>query len=268
MENILTNSGLIHIREQIFSHFDLPTLKNCREVFAKRFGEVWDLWLEKLILIQWIHEFGETRFRNIIKRDFVPGWDKAVKKFSKMASLNNLNEIKESMEEILNVPCFPSAVYELHHFAARKGHVKLMELLFFTDLDINEVEEDSWHSWMVKTPFFEACYYGQTEIVNLMVTSSKKYGIDLNAGDEIGWTGFMIACCMGGTEIVKLMIENRTKYGINIQQEDDDGNNALDIVKEEIKCATRDEEEKASLEEVKHILEKAYLEDNEPQPTV
>ena len=101
MENILTNSGLIHIREQIFGYFDQKTLKNCREAFAQKYGEDWDLWLERLILVQCIFEFGDkeillaeqTKWRygrllsRTILRDVVPGWDKAVKKFVKMASL-------------------------------------------------------------------------------------------------------------------------------------------------------------------------------------
>ena len=89
MEEILSNPGLIHIREQIFGHFDCKTLEICQEVFAKRYGEDWDSWLERLILIQHIFEFGDTN---------VPGWNKAVKKFVKLASLNDLNEVKGSIK--------------------------------------------------------------------------------------------------------------------------------------------------------------------------
>ena len=85
MENILRNPGLIDIREQIFGHFNLKTLKICREVFAKKYGEDWDLWLEKLILVQNISECDGIR-------NFIPGWDTAVKKFGKKASLEDLNE--------------------------------------------------------------------------------------------------------------------------------------------------------------------------------
>ena len=60
MENILTNPGLIDIREQIFGYFDLKTLKNCREAFAEKYGEDLDLWLERLILVQDIFELGEV----------------------------------------------------------------------------------------------------------------------------------------------------------------------------------------------------------------
>ena len=290
MENIFTNSGMIHIREQIFGYFDHKTLKNCREVFAKKFGEDWDLWLERLILVKCLLESDFYEDFN----DMVPGWDKAVKKFDKMASLNDLNEVKGSLEDF-NYSDYCGILL----YAAEEGHVKLMELLLYTDLDINE--EDDYYG---TTPFIEACKSGQTEIVDLMITGSKKYGIDLNAAEyecyeydrnltglmyacqggktEIvnlmitaskeydidlnereegtGFTAFIIACREGNTEIVKLMIENRTKYEINIQEEDDDGDNALDNVNQIIEEVS--EKEEATFKELKHILEKAYLEAN------
>ena len=99
---------------------------------------------------------------------------------------------------------------------------KLLELLLETNLNITEI-------WCHKLPFI-------TEIVNLIVTSSKEYGIDLNASDDGGWTCLMLACHFSHQEIVKLMmmIENRTKYGINIQQETNDGRTALKIFNDRI----------------------------------
>ena len=255
MENILTNSGLIDIRDQIFGQLDCKTLKNCREVFAQKYGEDWDLWLEKLILVRWILEFGykENEYGQIVI-EIIPGLDKAVKKFSKMASLNDLNQVEESLKGLLE------DFYERWplHYAAWKGHVKLMELLFLTDLNINERRAGS-------TPFIRACEIGQREIVKLMITSSKKYGIDLNAGGNGGRTGLMRACWRGHTKIAKLIVENRSKYGINIQQETNSGRTALKIVNLKIDFGHLDK--KASFEEMKDILEKAISEDNETQST-
>ena len=62
------------------------------------------------------------------------------------------------------------------------------------------------------------------------------------------------------------MIDNRTKYGIDIHQENDGGRTALQMVNERIEEVS--EEEEASFKELKRILEKAYLEDNDPQPSV
>ena len=130
------------------------------------------------------------------------------------------------------------------------------------------------HSWNLESAFSVACNYDQKEIVNLMVTSSKEYGIDLNVRDRSGRTGFMGACQRGHLRIVKLLIENRAKYGINIQTKDNSGLTALDLVNKEIEYewsvrgGRKSEKEKASYKELKRILEKAYLEDNDPQPTV
>ena len=320
MENILTNSGLIHICEQIFGYFDQKTLKNCREAFAQKYGEDWDLWLERLILVQCIFEFGDkeillaeqTKWRygrllsRAILRDFVPGWDKAVKKFGKMASLNDLNEVKGSLKGLLEDRSIMSD--KPLHYAAWKGHVKLMELLLNTDLNINEADKlcgsqpfilacQKGHIEIVNlmvtvskeygidlnarqyyemTGFISACLRGRTEIVNFIITASKEYDIDLNAGDADGFTGFISACNGGHTKIAELMIDNRTKYGIDIQQKDYDGQTALDLVNIRIKKPPNcpdwlfresSEEKKASFKELKRILEKAYLEDNDIQPT-
>ena len=311
MENILTNSGLVHICEQIFGYFDQKTLKNCREAFAQKYGEEWDLWFERLILVQCIFEFGDKEIlldeptkwrsgrslRGAILCDVVPGWDKAVKKFVKMANLNDLNEVKGSLKGFCED--YDESFYTMPlHYAAAKGHVKLMELLLNTDLNINEGD-----ALYEQTPFIDACNEGQMEIVNLMVTASKEYGIDLNArqafkitgfmfachggrteivnfmitaskeydidltaGDVFGFTGLMFACQGGHTKIAKLMIDNRTKYGIDIHQENDGGRTALQMVNERIEEVS--EEEEASFKELKRILEKAYLEDNDPQPSV
>ena len=69
------------------------------------------------------------------------------------------------------------------------------------------------------TGFMRACYSGHVEIVKLMITSSKEFGIDINARDDKGLyakgqTGFMWACNMGMTNVVKLMINLSKEYDI------------------------------------------------------
>ena len=196
MKNILTNPGLIHIREQIFGYFDHKTLENCREVFTKKYGEDWDLWLERLSLVQCILEFGDMvmRYGHILS-DVIPGWDNAVKKFGKVASLNDLNVVKGSLkrfEKDHGVTTYIEYLYKPFHYAAKEGHVKLMELLFYTDMRITDGFRGDF------TPLITACHYEHTEIA-------------------------------------KLIIENRTKYGFNIQQKTNWGRNALYFVNREIK---------------------------------
>ena len=226
MENIFTNSGLIDIREQIFGYLDQKTLKNCREVFAKEFGEEWESWLERFILIQFILDFGDKKVKyktlgfpesheEAMIKDLVPGWKKAVKKFGITASLTDLDKVKGSLKRLFieekimkSWDASPLHSVAKHH----EQHLKLMEFLLYTDSDINE-------EIVCYTPFNLACQNGHTEIVNLMITSSKKYGIDLNYGNNL--TGFMRACYSGHVEIVKLMITSSKEFGIDINARDD-----------------------------------------------
>ena len=226
MENIFTNSGLIDIREQIFGYLDQKTLKNCREVFAKEFGEEWDSWLERFILIQFILDFGDEKVdyrtegmynrynpesrEEVRIKDLVPGWKKAVQKFDITASLTDLDEVKGSLKRLFIEEKIMKRwdASPLHSVAEHHGqHLKLMEFLLYTDSDINE-------EIVCYTPFIEACRKGHTEIVNLMITSSKKFGIDLNYGNNL--TGFMHACSSGRVDIVKLMITSSKEFGIDI----------------------------------------------------
>ena len=55
------------------------------------------------------------------------------------------------------------------------------------------------------TPFFIACYYGQTEVVKLLLNDER---VDVNKTRNDGWTPFIIACWNGHVEIVKLLVNN------------------------------------------------------------
>ena len=70
-----------------------------------------------------------------------------------MATKNDLNEIKESLKGLLE-DRFP-VLYTPLHYAAINGNVKLMELLFLTDLNINERRGRTRRAG--STPFILAC---------------------------------------------------------------------------------------------------------------
>ena len=87
------------------------------------------------------------------------------------------------------------------HEAAKIGAMKLMEFIFRTSFDLNAKDNHgrtAWH-W--------ACINGQTETVQLIVQSSKDFGIDLNAKDDDGWTAWHEACRIGKTETAQLIIQ-------------------------------------------------------------
>ena len=246
MENILSNPGLSHVREQIFGHLDPDTLENCYEVCVERFGEDWDFawWTtfqaKRSALIQYIFEFDID----------IPGWNKGVEKFCKKASLNDLIEIKGSIMAILKEKVksndHPVQLTIMH------DHVKLMELLLFTDF---EFYEHGYYAPLIvacqegstkivelifkiskkfavdlntrtpkgRTGFTWACSKGHKEIVHLMVNASKEFSIDLNAANENGITGFMLACHQGHTEIVNLLINASKEFSIDLNAANEEG---------------------------------------------
>jgi len=260
----LSNPGFFDIRNQIFGYFDHETLEVCREVFAQRFGEDWDVWLKRLASIQYMVEFGDRMVEFPIGetiKDIIPGWDKGVKTFGNMASLTDLNEVKGSMKELLALSEFYDDGYRVHFpdNLIANDHVKLMELICQTDFDFNRCdihplivacEEGSTEivNLLVRsskesgidlnvryvngrTGFMTACIKGRTEIVNLMINSSKESGIDLNARSGSGWTGFMMACINGRTEIVKLMINSAKDFGIDLNARKDNGETGFMIAR-------------------------------------
>ena len=53
------------------------------------------------------------------------------------------------------------------------------------------------------TAWHWACHHGQTETAKLIIQSSKDFGIDLNAKDNRGETAWREACLNGRTEIAQ-----------------------------------------------------------------
>ena len=101
MDYVLNNEGLIHIREQIFGYFDFQTITDCRKVFKKRYGEDWDSWSKIFSLIQYFLQLGNLFINvddDVIVKDVIPKWCKAVKKFGNMASLEDLKEVNGSLQ--------------------------------------------------------------------------------------------------------------------------------------------------------------------------
>ena len=58
MESISTNSGLLHLSEQIFGYLNHDTLEVCRKV-----SKHWRGFLERLSLIKYLQEFGDQKIK-------------------------------------------------------------------------------------------------------------------------------------------------------------------------------------------------------------
>ena len=230
MENITSNYGLLHLSEQIFGYLNHETLEVCRKV-----SRHWDELLERPSHVKYLEEFGDEKIEveveepayyymdvdgrvggegyrakmiEVSVKDFMSGWNKAVKNFVKTASLEDLKEVKESMERFLGDKSFPYPV----HFAVKHGALKLMQLFFLTEYDFND-----------NVVLHYACVVDQTELVKSMILSSRELGIDLNKKNENGYTAFRMAVLFGKTEIARLMIQSSKEFGIDLDAGDGRG---------------------------------------------
>merc|ERR1711860_443503 len=188
------------------------------------------------------------------------------------ASLEELQEVKDSLLRLArwNGKCCRYPVHE----AAKIGALKLMEFILRTSFDMNTKDtygNTAWHlacregqtetdQLLIKsskdfgidlnakdnsgsTGLHDACYFCQTETAQLLIKSSKDFGIDLNAKDNEGSTALHLACRYGKPETVQMILKNWKEFGIDIKAQDDDGQTALD------------EEED---DEIKKMLEEEY----------
>ena len=85
------------------------------------------------------------------------------------------------------------------------------------------------------TAMHEACLCDKSETAQLIIKSSKDFGIDLNARDNRGWTAFAIACWGHNswwpyTNTVKMMLKNWKEFGIDIKAPNNRGETILDII--------------------------------------
>merc|ERR1711860_155857 len=199
------------IRDQIFDHLNHKTVLICRQVC-----QFWNESLAKMSFLKLLQEFGD-RYVSEDSEDeddeddsveqekpdkklstIVAGWNEAAKMFVAQASLEELQEVKDSLLRLARGTgkCCEDPVTE----AAGIGAVKLMEFILRTSFDMNTKDyygRTAWH-W--------ACINGQTETAQLLIKSSIDFGIDLNAKNNYGSTALHLACRIGQTETAQLLI--------------------------------------------------------------
>ena len=209
----LANQGLWHICEQIFGYLNYKTVENCRKV-----SELWNESLERIALIKFLQEFGDrdVEYTNEKVSTIVAGWKNAGKMFGAQASLEDLQEVKDSLLRLAigNDKCCPYPVHE----AAKIGALKLMEFIIRTSFDMNTEDNCGSIAW------HEACSYGQTETAQLIIQSSNDF--DLNAKDNHGSTAWHNACRNGKTETAKSIIQSSKDFGIDLNAKDNCGRTA------------------------------------------
>ena len=226
MEKLMNNENLWNIQERIFDNLDCDSVMKCRRVCKS-----WNTTLKKMSDVKFLLEFGDFDCQDCYGYQLgkvstiIPGWKMAVKKYAAKATIDDLEEVKNSIRQLLlrtpgRVYCNGDPVSE----AVVIGAVKLMEIIFNTSFDMN--------AGLYGIPLFSlACGYGPTEIVRMMISCSKEKSIDLNAEELWGRTGLHAACSNGRTETVQVLLKNWREFGIDIKARDENNETALELIK-------------------------------------
>merc|ERR1711860_246899 len=212
----LANQGLWHICEQIFGYLNYETVLICRQVC-----QFWNESLERMSFVKLLQEFGDrdVEYTDEKVSTIVAGWNEAIKMFVAQASLEELQEVQDSLSRLARG--IGKCCYNPVHEAAKIGAVKLMEFILRTSYDLNAKNDSGRTAWHF------ACRNGETETAELIIQSSKDFGIDLNAKDKRGGTAWHWACHHGQTETAKLIIQSSKDFGIDLNAKDNGGETAL-----------------------------------------
>ena len=275
MEKLMENPNLWHIHDNIFGHLNHNTVEICRKVCKS-----WNKSLKRTSYIMFLQEFGDRVIKYHGKKVsiVIHGWQKAVKKYGSRASIEDLQEIKDSLKEIIGEDGSCSDPVR----QATKN-VNLMEFILNTSCDLTDVLIDCFFNPIKeiiqliiksskdlsidlnarddfgRTALHLACIRGTTEVIQLMISSSTDFDIDVNARTKVGDTVLHYACWFVRTEIVQFMIKNWKKFGIDIKAQDNEGITPLDLTKERMKISSRNHEQLENLTKLKEILENEYF---------
>ena len=86
------------------------------------------------------------------------------------------------------------------------------------------------------TGFHYACVrysFRKADIVEMLITHSKDFNIDLNARTKYGKTGFHLACTLGHKAIVELIVDNSQDFNIDLTVRDQDGQTGYQIAQKQ-----------------------------------
>ena len=243
MDKLMDNANLWHLRNQIFEDLSHEDVLNCRRV-----RKYWNESLRRLLDVKFIQDFGEryVEWTNKKVLTIIPGWKKAAQKYGLQATIEDLEEVKDSLKKLARgkFKCRPYPVPN----AASNGDVKLMEFILKTSYDMNTKEYDGQTAWHY------ACKFGRSETAQVIIQNAKELGIDLNAKNIYGRTALHLACSNGQTETAQMILKNWKEFGIDIKAQDNEGKTVLDLINEE-----SDEDYYEYLyDEIKKMLEKEY----------
>merc|ERR1712062_86229 len=143
MDKLMDNANLWHLRNQIFEDLSHEDVLNCRRVC-----KYWNESLRRMSDVKFIQEFGERVVEDTNEKlsTVIPGWKNAAQKYGVQASVEVLEEVKDSLKKLAEGKgkCCKYPV----HLAAINGDVKLMEFILKTSFDMNTKDgfgRTAWH---------------------------------------------------------------------------------------------------------------------------
>ena len=180
----------------------------------------------------------------------ISAWKKGVQEYERTASIEDLRELKDSLEHSLeisricgghpikdavcdiNVQFLFGTSYRVEAFrlACRHGNTKMVKLILDFSKENGEIDLNAKGN-MGRTAFHLACERKNTEIAKLILDFSKENGgIDLNDADGFGNTAFHLACKENNTEIAKLILDfSKENGGIDLNAGDEFGKTAFHL---------------------------------------
>jgi ankyrin repeat protein len=110
---------------------------------------------------------------------------------------------------------------ELIHAVEFNDLEKINNLIKGKNFNVNDTDDHG------DTGFIYACYYGNLEIVKLLVNQCKNLNINLKNND--GDTGLMLACDGNNYKVIKFLLNNCEDIDVNLKN--DNGESAVEEAK-------------------------------------
>ena len=220
MDKLITNAGLHHLADHIFGFVDTYSLTQCMLVCKD-----WNHFLARTLLVRhfdnlltlkrniWSNVYGE--FECIYLSS---DWNEAAPYIRHQCSLKDLKDIIKVLVEWFYGFFEETYLYCPLGYAAWAGYEDFFETILRTSINLNKTDTDSFNG-SVRPPIFTACYYGQINVVKILLDAKEKgaridiYG-QLNIQRK---TSILHMAVLGGNfDMVKMLLERSKSIGLDI----------------------------------------------------
>ena len=233
LQQFITNEGLKHLAEEIFSYLDVKSLAKCRLVcyswkcVIDQNRHWWILHLKnlrknpKLFVDVYMWKNHVIRQSRALFLDRFPTWTSTFDYFENEAKIQKLEEFVSYFHSVFRQDKVFTALGQCPIFESiSKGtqdSLRFLEfMLTFSPFDFNST---GYFELLDFTPFAWAVKLGRIDFVRVFIENAKACGIDLNKGPRkcsFQFTPLHAACWNGNPEIVRLLLDNAIEHGIHL----------------------------------------------------